>query len=118
MRISIIYVISYEENIMNRWIFAVLTSLMLLGCNQPLTVSKAELMDMTQHWKEPKVAIWYYTGTDSEYHYFRFIDIDGTKDYRVRREELQIDQPYPLGKNQKDWRVMPWGPMSLQNKKT
>lgn len=73
-------------------------------------------MDITQHWKEPKVAIWYYTGTDSEYHYFRFIDLDGTKDYRVRREELQIDQPYPLSKKQKDWRVMPWGPQGKRGR--
>lgn len=108
----------YEENKMSRWIFAIIMFLMLLGCNQPLTVSKAELMDITQHWKEPKVAIWYCTGSNNEYHYFRFIDLDGTKDYRVRREKLQIDQPYPLSKKQKDWLVMPWGPQGLTDKKT
>ncbi len=75
-------------------------------------------MEITKHWREPKVAIWYYTGSDAEYHYFRFIDLGETKDYRVKREEMEIDATYPVSKNQKNWRVMPWGPMSLQNNKT
>jgi len=91
-------------------------AIMLIGCNQPLTVSKADLMEITRHWKEPKVAIWYYTGSDADYHYFRFVDLSETKDYRVKRVEMEIDAPYSLNKNQKNWRVMPWGPMSLQNK--
>lgn len=95
-------------------ILAILSFMLLLGCNQPLTVSKADLMEISKHWKEPKVAIWYYTGSDTEYHYFRFIDLGDTKNYRVKRDEMQIDSPKLLTKNQKDWRVMPWGPMSLQ----
>jgi hypothetical protein len=75
-------------------------------------------MEKAKHWKEPKVTIWYYTGSDIEYHYFRFIDLGETKGYRVKREEMQIDAPYPLSKNRKDWRVMLLGLVSLQNKKT
>jgi hypothetical protein len=102
---------------MKKIIIVILTSLiMLLGCNQPLTVSKPELMELSKHWKEPKVAIWYYTGSDEGYHYFKFIDLNDTKDYRVKREEMKIDSPFPVSKNQKDWRVMPWGPLSLRNK--
>lgn len=95
---------------MKKLILSVFLSFMLFGCNQPLTVSKANLMEITKHWKEPKVAIWYYTGSDAEYHYFRFTDLGDTKEYRVKREEMQIDTP--LTKKQKDWRVMPWGPMT------
>ena len=101
---------------MKRLVILVVLSFMLFGCRQPQTVSKAYLMETTKHWKEPKVAIWYYTGSDGDYHYFRFIDLGETKDYRVKRDEMQIDSPKPLMKDQKDWRVMPWGPMSHQRK--
>ena len=89
--------------------------ILFIGCNQPLTVSKVDLMEITKHWKEPKVAIWYFTGSDDEYHYFRFIDVDGTKDFRVKRQEMQIDATYPIRKNQENWRVMPWGPLSRKS---
>ena len=103
---------------MKKLMLPLLISFMLLGCYEPLTVSTPDLMEITKHWKEPKVAIWYYTGSDAEYHYFRFIDLGETKDYRVKRGEMEIDATYPLSKNQKTWRVMPWGPMSLQNNRT
>ena len=67
-------------------------------------------METTKHLKEPKVAIWYYMGSDNDFHYFRFIDLGVKQDYRVRRNELEIPDSYPLGKNQAEWRVMRWGP--------
>ncbi len=70
-------------------------------------------MEISKHWKEPKVAIWYYMGTDNEFHYFRFIDLGVKQDYRVRRDELEIDKIYPLSKKQNEWRVMPWGPQAI-----
>lgn len=101
-----------KKGITNILILTIFLAASLISCSQPTTVSKAELMEITKHWKEPKVAIWYYMGSDNEFHYFRFIDIGVRQDYRVRRNELEIYETYPLGKKQNECRVMPWGPQA------
>jgi hypothetical protein len=102
----------------NILILTILLAVSLITCSQPSTVSKAELIKFTKHWKEPKVAIWYYMGTDNDFHYFRFIDLGVKQDYKVRRDELEIDKIYPLSKEQNEWRVMPWGPQAIMKKES
>ena len=99
-------------------ILTIFLAVSLFSCSQPSTVSKAELMEITKHWKEPKVAIWYYMGTDNKFHYFRFIDLRVKQDYRVRRNELEIDGTYSLSQKQTEWRVMPWGPQAMMKKES
>lgn len=100
----------------NILILTIFLAVSIMSCSQPSTVSKAELIEITKHWKEPKVAIWYYMGTDNKFHYFRFIDLGVKQDYRVRRDELEIDETYPLTKKQNEWRVMPWGTQAIMKK--
>lgn len=91
---------------------------MLIGtsCSQPPElVSKAELLELTESWKEPKVAIWHYWGSDDEYDFFLFQDIDGKKAYRVKKEEGMIEDEFEVTSNTKTWRVMPWGPQAVMN---
>jgi hypothetical protein len=93
-------------------IATVLISLSLIGCSHVQTLSKLELERNTSHWKEPKVAIWYYMGSDSEFHYFHFMDIDKSQNFRIKKSELEIEPQFLLTKSFKKWRVMPWGPHS------
>jgi len=39
-------------------------------------------------------------GTDNKFHYFRFIDLGVKQDYKVRLDELKMDEAYPLSKKQ------------------
>ena len=103
---------------MNKWILVFLVILFVVGCNERRQVTKQELIDLTHQWKEPKVAIWYYTGSDDEYHYFKFNDLGISKEFRIKREELEIINPYTPRKEQQEWRVMPWGPMALEREET
>lgn len=98
---------------MNKWVLLFSLSVMLIGCKEPTSVSRDELMKRTRHWKEPKLALWYYTGSDDDYHYFRFVDLGEMKDYRVKREEMDVDPPRPLSKNENEWLIMPWGPTGI-----
>lgn len=84
-----------------------------LGCSEsPTEVSAEELTELTQQWKEPKVAIWYYEGTDEEFHYFKFVDVDGTRFFKVRKSEMDIENPVlTTEKTGSIRRVMPWGPL-------
>ena len=84
-----------------------------VGCNKYETIPWNKLSEFTQHWKEPKVAIWYYQGSDNEFHYFHYVDLGVSKYYRVARQELFIDSSYALDNNSRKLRVMPWGPFSL-----
>lgn len=93
-------VVMTKKEMTNVYILTIFLALSLISCSRPSTVSKAELMEITKHWKEPKVAIWYHMGTDNEFHYFRFIDLGVKQDYRVRRDELEIHETYPLSKKQ------------------
>jgi hypothetical protein len=107
-----------KKEMTNILILTTFLAVSLISCSQPSTVSKAELMEITTHWKEPKVAIWYYMGTDNKFHYFRFIDLGTKQEYRVRRNELQIDETYRLSKKQNEWRVMPWGSQAIMKKES
>jgi hypothetical protein len=62
-----------------------------LSCNTN-KVSKNELMDLTNHWKEPKVASWYYMGADDNYNYFVFQDLGffNVKYYKVIKLKLLL----------------------------
>ncbi len=88
-----------------------LAALCLAGCGQePQTVSATQLQDLSRHWQEPKVAGWYYTGSDAAYHYFLFRDLDGDHAYRVQRGEMEFPLPFPATREEARWRPMPWGP--------
>ena len=85
-----------------------------IGCSYVTTVSKEELFSLTKQWKEPKVAIWYYRGSDNDYHYFVYQDLGITRKYRIRVNELSIENSFLLTNNQRNWRVMLWGVHSLR----
>jgi hypothetical protein len=99
---------------MKRLAGLVFVACLFAGCTNAETVSGPQLIELTKHWKEPKVATWYYVGSNSEYHYFRFYDVGGKRTYRVNKEELPMESIYPITKNRKEWRVMPWGPLSIR----
>ncbi|MGA2223902.1 MAG: hypothetical protein ABSH41_05610 [Syntrophobacteraceae bacterium] len=99
--------------------FAVVVWLALLsGCTKEdvKTVSCHELEQISTRWKEPKVALWSYQGTQNGYHYFDFMDLPGLKQtrYRVSETEIQIAESFPLTLDKKRWRVLPWGPASIE----
>ena len=85
----------------------------LTGCANAKTVSYSDLKARSESWKEPKVAIWYYQGSDEIYHYFRNQDLGKSEDYRVLRTEKTIEDEFQLNNDQSDWVVMPWGPFAI-----
>ena len=87
--------------------------LIVTGCTQYEHVSKENLIAATEHWKEPKVATWYYQGSDESYHYFNYYDLSINKHYKVSRDEIVINNPYPFGEEKHEMRVMPWGPRAF-----
>jgi len=92
--------------------FAVLLIFTYPGCKSAAIVSGNELMELTKHWQEPKVAVWYYMGTKENFYYFAFNDLGfyNNKYYKVNIDDLHIADPYPFTTNRKKWRVMHWGP--------
>ena len=58
-----------------RIVAALCMLLTLVGCVSPKPITKDELVKMTGHWKEPKVAIWHYVGSKSGLDYFDYRDI-------------------------------------------
>ena len=95
---------------MRKWLYLVLLAVFLAACSQSEQVTKEQLEGISKTWKEPKVAIWYYQGTDEQYHYFKYIDLGINKNYKVVKDEMDVTDPFPYKKDQKEWRVMPWGP--------
>ncbi|MDQ7799140.1 MAG: hypothetical protein RDU76_09415 [Candidatus Edwardsbacteria bacterium] len=87
-----------------------------VGCQSVQTVTKNELNLAASKWKEPKVSIWYYTGTKEGYDYFVHQDLGETVVYRVSSKEMIIDKQFPLTKKRKLWRVMNWGITEIQNR--
>jgi len=79
------------------------------GCKDAPIVTSGELESLKTQWKEPKVSIWYYVGTKDSYHYFRHIDVDGTKTYRISNTEQKMEDPFPLTSDETSWRIMYWG---------
>ena len=83
---------------------------MLSGCGRAILVSNSEILNLTKEWKEPKLAIWYYQGSDKTYHYFRYYDLLVSQQYKVKISELNKKQIIKYSNKNKNWRVMPWGP--------
>jgi len=87
-------------------------ALLLLACGSAITIPGSRLIEQTRQWKEPKVAIWHYTGSSDRYDYFHFHDLNIDQAYRVPTGELTLTQRFPLTQDRSRWVVMPWGPLS------
>jgi hypothetical protein len=84
--------------------------LLLLGCAQPKTVNGTELEGLKLHRQEPKVSMWYYTGSKDGYHYFHHDDLgQDTKSFRVAATELSWTNTFPLTHDRNKWRQLDWG---------
>lgn len=96
--------------LLRKWLIMVIVIIFTAGCGHDAQlVSKDELINMTHIVKEPKLAIWYYQGSDDTYHYFKHIDKGVNEEFRVLKSEIVIENEYSLRRNQRDWRVMRWG---------
>ena len=99
-------------------VFAVLAvGILLPACDKAHTVTKSELDRATAEWQEPKVSIWYYVGTKDGYHHFLHRDLPGDKLFRVSATELIRPEQFPVTRNQKKWKVMPWGVHAQRDRK-
>jgi hypothetical protein len=76
-------------------------------------IARDALMEKTRHWKEPKVAIWYYVGSQSGRDFFQHYDLGVSEVYSVATGEIPLPNIFPRTKKQKDWVVMKWGPAAL-----
>jgi len=83
-------------------------SIFISGCNKPVEVSLDELIKINKNFKEPKVVICYYTGSDTEYHYFLFQDLGIQQIYKVIKTEINLNE-FKVTKDRQKWLVMPWG---------
>lgn len=95
---------------MKKWLLVLLISVFVAGCSEFEQVSNEKLQGLRKIWKEPKVAIWYYQGTDDKYHYFKYLDLGINNKYKVSKSEMRISNTFLFTKKQKEWRAMPWGP--------
>ena len=95
--------------IRKRFVICLLCAVVATGCSHVETISYSKLLKVSKSWKEPKVAIWYYVGSDDSYHYFHFIDLGISEKYRVKKSEIHFDT-FPLTMDRGSWRVLPWGP--------
>lgn len=98
-------------SLMRFWLLSLfVVFLMLQGCRDVHTVTKAGLASAASHWKEPKASIWYYLGNKDGYEYFIHYDIGNTAEYyRVDAVEMKIDSPMPFTTHRDKWRHMRWG---------
>ena len=92
-------------------VFFILASVLFAGCEQVKTVAKNELIEKAKTWKEPKVAIWYYAGSNDGFDYFKYMDLGIDETYRVSSKEGLISElnRIPLTNTHNKWVVMPWG---------
>ena len=86
----------------------------LVGCQRASDITKEALLERTRHWKEPKVAIWYYAGSAEGYDYFHYDDLGVSQLYRVSSGEIALPRTFPHTRDRSRWMVMPWGPMAKQ----
>ena len=89
--------------------WGVALALLLAGCTELRTVSKTDLDEAKQHWKEPKVSAWYYMGTSGGYHHYVHCDLSERTVFRVSEHHLVQKDPFPYTRNRGKWRMMPWG---------
>jgi len=94
-----------------------LLTLLMQGCDSATQVSYNQLIEKTKSWKEPKVAIWYYVGSDKDFNYFHFHDLNKKEIYKVLKNEMKIEYNFELTKDRNKWKVMPWGVQAKQEKK-
>ena len=89
-----------------------LVAFCLIGCERAADITKDDLLERTTHWKEPKVAIWYYTGSKDGHDYFRYHDLSVSELYRIRSGEIPLAYTFPYTTDRSKWTVMPWGPQA------
>jgi hypothetical protein len=99
-------------------IFCVLVAIAVTGCDRAERISKDALIEKTHHWKEPKVAIWYYTGSRNGRDYFRHYDLGASELYSVESGQISLPQALPVTKDEQKWIIMKWGPIALRNDKS
>jgi basic membrane lipoprotein Med (substrate-binding protein (PBP1-ABC) superfamily) len=85
------------------------------ACERTVAIDKNALLERTRHWKEPKVAIWYYTGSRDGRDYFRYHDLGISEVYSVRSGEIVLLGTFPQTDDRSKWIVMPWGPAAKPN---
>jgi hypothetical protein len=90
-------------------------ALCVSGCERATDTSKDELLERTHHWKEPKVAIWYYIGSKQSHDYFRYEDLGVSQVYRVTSGDIPLPQTFPYTSARAKWLVMPWGPAAIRS---
>jgi hypothetical protein len=83
--------------------------LVLAGCVETQTVTRAELDHLKSQRREPKVSMWYYVGSRDGFHYFRHEDLGSEKVYRISDRELEWPDSFSLTKERKHWRALRWG---------
>jgi hypothetical protein len=88
----------------------VAAALCVSGCERAADITRDDLLERARHWKEPKVAIWYYIGSKREHDYFRFYDLGVSQLYRVPSGVITLSGTFPYTGDRTKWIVMPWGP--------
>ena len=92
---------------------SLLLTLVVSACNRVEPITKDALIDKTHYWKEPKVAIWYYTGSQNGRDFFQHYDLGVSERYSVESGQIVLPQLFPVTRDQKKWIVMKWGPTAL-----
>jgi hypothetical protein len=90
--------------------------LILAGCARPQEIQKETLIEKTHHWREPKVAIWHYTGTTGGRDVFDYRDLDIHEVYSVESGQIALPRSFPITKDESMWFVMAWGPLASKTK--
>ena len=90
---------------MPRFIFIILIGLLLSSCMPP-RVTPQKLYDHYQAHMLDKFNQMQYMGSKGKYHYFHHARISMMKrEYRVLKDELPIDDEFPLTDDQETWRA-------------
>jgi len=100
------------------FIVCMLVTLLLSACSRAEPITMDALIEKTRHWKEPKAAIWYYTGSQNGRDFFQHYDLGVSRLYSVESGQIALPQTFPLTKDQKKWIVMKWGPRGLPRTST
>lgn len=91
-----------------QFFIAILFMALVSGCESPEVISLKKLIELNENYKEPKVVICYYTGSDLTHHYFSFRDLGVNKIYKITKNEIKLDE-FEVTRNRDKWIVMPWG---------
>jgi hypothetical protein len=90
--------------------FFLILPLLLVGCVQAKTVTRTELDQLKLQRHEPKVSMWYYTGSKDGYHYFHHDDLgEGEKEFRIADNELSWTNTFPFTHDRSKWTQLDWG---------